>query len=735
MSNENKNLFNKVVRSISEEGISGCASRTGKFLKKRISSHRSETLAYKDVLFISGCREDLPHPWRYRVIHQREQMEACNISTEEIYYQDLSLNLLRYYRIFIFFRCPCTESIEKFVIMAKKLNKKVIYDIDDLVIDTVYTDQIAYVQKMKKSDKQAYDENVKNMGRLLKMCDLAVTTTQCLARELERYVPKVLINRNTASEKMICLSRNALAHEGLKDTSKVRIGYFSGSITHNADVEMILSIFVWMMEKYEHLELYFVGELELPKQLKRFSTRIKIFPFSDWRKLPQMIAQVDINLAPLEDTIFNQAKSENKWVEAALVKVVTVASDIGAFHECIQNGVNGLLCSTVEEWKQALERLIEDENYRKFLGEQAYQYCSKYCTTVRTAAGFVRRLQREIPANYGFVLPGLEISGGMKVALKHASILRKNGREVIFFTLDNQTRWLDYEGEKYPVLSLKHTKIVGKIGCAVATMWTTLPFVEQYSNIDKRCYLVQNYETEFYEEGDPLRVCANKTYMPSNHVEFLTISKWCQKWLKDIYGQKALYVPNGLDTEKFTVKKRTLQKKIRILIEGDCAVAYKNVDEAFQITNTLDSQEFEIWYMSYNASPKEWYRIDKFLHKVPYENVPGIYKECDILLKTSLLESFSYPPLEMMATGGYVLAVPNGGNAEYLKDEYNCLLYPAGNIEKAKEQLIRICNDRELQDRLYQNGYETARGRNWDTICDSIMNLYRVEHEDKMEVE
>ena len=730
----NSNLFYKAVQSISEEGLSGCASRTKRFMKKQIKRHKTVGSVYKDVLFISGCREDLPHPWRYRVVHQREQMEACHLSTDEVYYQALSMDQLRFYRVFIFFRCPYTDLLGNFAAMAKKLNKKVIYDIDDLVIDTEYTDQISYVQQMKKEDRQAYDANVKNMGKLLRMCHMAVTTTSCLAEELQKYVPTVIVNRNTASEEMVCLSRKALRDKQDGSSSKVRIGYFSGSITHNADIQMILPVLVQIMEKYEQVELCFVGDLDLPDELKKFDKRINTIPFSDWRKLPEMIAGIDINIAPLEDTIFNRAKSENKWMEAALVKVATIASDVGAFHDSIKDGVTGILCGNCEEWRASLERLIEDEAYRKSLGEEAYQYCCEHCTTVKTAASFVCKLKEEIQDNYGFVLPGLEISGGMKVALKHASILRKNGKDVVLFTLDNQTKWQEFEGQKYPVLSLKHTEIVGNIGCAIATMWTTVPFVEQYSNIDKRCYLVQNYETDFYEEGDPLRVQANRTYMPFNHVRFLTISQWCQKWLKDIYGQEALYAPNGLETEKFSARKRNFQGKIRILIEGDCAVSYKNVDEAFQITNTLDHNKFEVWYMSYNAQPKEWYQINKFLHKVSYDKVAEVYEACDILLKTSLLESFSYPPLEMMATGGYVLAVPNGGNAEYLKDEYNCLLYSAGDIERAKMQLIRICDDRTLQDRLYQNGLRTAKERNWSAVERDIMKLYIPESKDKMEV-
>ena len=43
----------------------------------------------------------------------------------------------------------------------------------------------------------------------------------------------------------------------------------------------------------------------------------------------------------------------------------------------------------------------------------------------------------------------------------------------------------------------------------------------------------------------------------------------------------------------------------------------------------------------------------------------------------------------MMATGGYAVVVPNGGNKEYLVDGENCLLYPHGkNRKKELKQFI-----------------------------------------------
>ena len=74
------------------------------------------------------------------------------------------------------------------------------------------------------------------------------------------------------------------------------------------------------MKKYNDLELWIVGELDVPKELEAYKERIICNDFVAWEELPRLISAVDINLAPLEDSIFNEAKSENKWVEAALIQ-------------------------------------------------------------------------------------------------------------------------------------------------------------------------------------------------------------------------------------------------------------------------------------------------------------------------------------------------------------------------------------------------------------------------------
>jgi len=109
----------------------------------------------KDVLFINGCDPELvPHPFRYRVLHQMEQLSANFIESDTYFYLNFEPYIVRYYRVIIIFRCPWTHNIEKTIKQAKRLNKKILYDIDDLVFDTKYTNVIPYVKALSIKEKK-----------------------------------------------------------------------------------------------------------------------------------------------------------------------------------------------------------------------------------------------------------------------------------------------------------------------------------------------------------------------------------------------------------------------------------------------------------------------------------------------------------------------------------------------------------------------------------------------------
>lgn len=729
-----KDLAGMTVRSVKREGVKATAKKVYSYIRygksraeRKFEQKGGLKWLYADVLFINGCY--LPHPSRYRIAHQREQLLAKNIVTSEIFYTDLTLDLVKRYRLFIFYRCPYTDMVGKFIDLAKKYHKHVLFDMDDLLIDESYTRTIDYIKTLPQDEKDLYYNGIELMQRTLKLCEGAITTTEAMAEELKKFVPEVYINRNLASDRMLQLSEEVYAaRQAGTPHNTVDIGYFSGNITHDQDFEMVLPAIVRLMETYDNVRLCLVGEITLPEELKQFRERVVINKLVEWERLPELISTVDINIAPLVDTLFNRAKSENKWVEAALVRVATVASNTGAFARMIKDGNTGILCdNTAEAWYAALERLVTDREYRISIAQNAYAYANGNCTTVVKSAEFAEYIRKWFTPNIFMVLPQTQIAGGVLVALRHCVYLMKNGYDVTILnegSPDKQEK-ITFDDYDIPMLNKSEVKIFGSIDTAVGTLWTTMDFVMTYGNIKKRIYFVQNYETNFYKAGEYFKVKAEQTYLPVANVKFITISKWCENWLRDKYHHESTYAPNGIDIKQFYPKKREFGSKIRILIEGNSNDYYKNVDESFRIVDRLDKEKYEIWYMSYQGKPKTGYYVDKFLHQVPYSKVPDVYRECDILIKTSVLESFSYPPLEMMATGGYVVVVPNGGNVEYLVDGENCMMYPQGDIDKALQCIERIVKDSTLRDTLYQRGIETAKARDWSTIEREIVQLYQ----------
>lgn len=720
------NLLQKTLITYKKEGLNSVIDKTKKYMKNRKEiKHKNN---YKDILFINGC--GLEHPRRYRVQHQIEQLEFVGYSCDEVWYENLTLDKLKFYRGFIFYRCPSTPLILSFIETAKVYNKTTFFDIDDLVIDKKYVEKIKYLNEMSKEDYNLYMDGVNRMQETLRHCDYGITTTKTLARELENYISEVYINRNVSSEKMLKISEDVLKEKEKlnaksKQENKIYLGYMSGSITHNPDFELISPVIKRLLKKYDNVYLSVVGFLDVPENLKEVEHKIVKKDFVNWKKLPKLISELDINLVPLEESVFNEAKSENKWVEAGLVKTVTVASAVGPFKDFIKNGETGYLCTNEKEWEETLENLIQNENLRKKIAEKTFNIVRKENVTAYTGMGLAHFLESKLKENILFVLPSTQISGGVNVVKKHCNILREHGYDVTILSMDIDDSNVHFENNEINVVLINKTLIHAYFKKAVGTLWSTMNFIITYPKIKEKKYLVQGFETDFYKSNKNFRKLANTTYNFFNNVEYLTISKWCQDWLENKYFKKVKFAPNGINTLLFKYKERNFEEnKIKILIEGNSEDYYKNVDESFKIVEKLDKNKYEIIYLSYKGDPKDWYRVDKFYNKIPHEKVSKVYREAHILLKTSILESFSYPPLEMMATGGISVVIPNSGNVEYLKNEENCLFFKHGNIDEAVKCIEKIVNNVELREKIIRNGLNTVKEREWRNIENEIIKLY-----------
>lgn len=152
----------------------------------------------------------------------------------------------------------------------------------------------------------------------------------------------------------------------------LRVGYFSGTTTHDEDWAFIEPAVLRLMADKPEIELWLGGHLVPTRALDAVADRVRRLPMLPWYELPGRLRDVDINVAPLvPGNAFNESKSAIKWLEAALVCTPTVATPTTPFREAIDDGRTGLLATTVDEWYAALTRLADDGVERARIGSQA----------------------------------------------------------------------------------------------------------------------------------------------------------------------------------------------------------------------------------------------------------------------------------------------------------------------------------------------------------------------------
>lgn len=316
-----------------------------------------------------------------------------------------------------------------------------------------------------------------------------------------------------------------------------------------------------------------------------------------------------------------------------------------------------------------------------------------------------------------YLVPGVKISGGIAVIFQHANRLLNRGYDVKILSLNNFNDGSWFPNQKVKIIPYSETRNIfksGKIGILIATAYSTA-FTVDMANAKRKLYFIQSDESRFFPEDKELTDKIKKTY--ELHLEHVTMAKWIQKWLKDEFGQDSSYVPNGIDLDVFKKTEPICPKgeKTRVLIEGAINVPFKGMDDAYAAVKDIDC---ELWIVSNNGKPRSNWKYDRFFENVPYGEMAKIYSSCDILLKMSKVESFCYPPLEMMACGGSVVIKDVSGIEEYAINEENCLI--VNDVKSAKLSLERLMNDLELKNKLIGNGLETVKSWNWDYSIDLL---------------
>jgi len=340
-----------------------------------------------DVALIYGF---VANTTRYRCLHAQEQLQLAGLKVVTVpLREEKLLEIVREAAIVVLCRTPYDKQVKKVIDFVRLESKPVVFDIDDLIFDEeIYPAVIqpphslgilsALERFLFKDEAHRFAECIRKVGSV-------VVSTDFLAQEVRKLGKPVWVHRNAFSMEMLRLSNQALKQKPDPSRGKIVIGYASGTPTHDRDFQVVQPALKRILEEHPETELWIVGYLSTHFNWGSVKSRVKYVPFVPWQELPFLLAQFDINIAPLDlPSRFCRAKSEVKYIEAGLVAVPTIASRIGAFEYAICPGETGLLDETTEDWYRCLKTLVTNARLRQEMVEQARQdVLSRYHPLVR----------------------------------------------------------------------------------------------------------------------------------------------------------------------------------------------------------------------------------------------------------------------------------------------------------------------------------------------------------------
>lgn len=334
----------------------------------------------KNVVYIKDVFDN--STFRYRTYNVMEAMQDSSkylvtcFLVKELY---SIYSLISKIDLIILQRAKWSFELESFIRILKQHHVKIIYDMDDLIYHTKYVPKyLNSIGDYREFSIDAFFALAKRYEMIASISDGFIVTTENLKDHI-----------HADFQKPVWLLSNFLNEEQERESQKIVkfkkenyhgdkfvIGYFSGSNSHQRDLEIVESAIVKLMEKYDDIYLEIVGFMSLSDEFEKLKKkgRILFSKFVPYEELQDKIGSVDLNIIPLQNHEFNHCKSELKYFEASIVDVVSCATDNHVYHGIIEDGKNGFLCTEMD-WYDKIEYVYLNRDKIKSITKNAKEKC------------------------------------------------------------------------------------------------------------------------------------------------------------------------------------------------------------------------------------------------------------------------------------------------------------------------------------------------------------------------
>ncbi len=348
-----------------------------------------------------------------------------------------------------------------------------------------------------------------------------------------------------------------------------------------------------------------------------------------------------------------------------------------------------------------------------------------------------------------FIVPNIEISGGIKAVFEFSNYLCQRGHDVSvvypLFPMRGQGRWYSPGSIIGRGLGVVRNLKIGNsvdwfklkarlirvptlaerlIPCAdivVATWWETAYSVSEY-NKDKgeKFYLVQHYEVW----GGPKEDVDGSYRLGLRNI---VNSSWLKEILKGLGAKVEALIPHAPDLEQFypeDVRKNT--KKTRILMPYR-SLKWKGVEDGVRAFEIAKKKHPEIQLVMFGPdSGKDIPQYVEFHMSPSNDELRRIYNSCDIFLFPSRTEGFGMPPMEAMACKCAVVTTNVGAVSDYTIAEKTALVAPPNTPESLAKEILRLIEDEEFRNRISEAGYNhIINNFNWANLTEVLEQTFK----------
>src|SRR5439155_14994557 len=219
---------------------------------------------------------------RYRVFNIAEALREAGYAVHVLPFD--RLDDIRHYRwtahALVLFRAEYDPlvGIAGVLRYARANGMRIVYDIDDLVFDPAIADRIDGLREMGAHQRRRFIAAIARQRRLLLECDLATVSTAPLARAVTALGRPSAVIPNSLNHEQLRIAEQ-IAAAGRPPDGFVRIGYFSGTRTHQRDFAACEPALLDIMERHPEVRFRLVGHLDLGPQWERHRDRVERIGF------------------------------------------------------------------------------------------------------------------------------------------------------------------------------------------------------------------------------------------------------------------------------------------------------------------------------------------------------------------------------------------------------------------------------------------------------------------------